>query len=102
VLSALSVQSFGDTFIVVAAISTVFMAGASFGWWRAIKAVAGYEDGQPPGRFVRWFVESGHTSHDQKWRGWGIGAVAVGVWLGGGYLVVVLPLSILIWAVWVR
>jgi hypothetical protein len=101
-VAVLKLENFGDTFIVVAAISTAFMAGAAFGFQRAIKAVADYEDEKTERRFVRWFVGSGTTSHKQAWRSWGIGGVALGVWLGGGMLLVVVPVSLVIWAIWVH
>jgi hypothetical protein len=42
-LTTIAIENFGDTFIVVAAISTAFMAGAMFGFRQAIKAVRDYE-----------------------------------------------------------
>jgi hypothetical protein len=100
VVAALRIDTFGDTVIVVFALATAAMIGAAFGFRQAIRGVADYEDEKEEGRFVRWFVEGGQHS-EQEWRGWGIGGVTIGVWLGGG-CIVCLPIATAIWALWVR
>ena len=46
-LGVIEVQNFGDTFLVVAVITTAFMAGAAWGFRQAIKSVADHIDEKP-------------------------------------------------------
>jgi hypothetical protein len=48
------------------------------------------------------FVSDSPRFRDHEWRDSGDTWGMMGVWLGGGYAVIVLPLSLLIWAVFVR
>jgi hypothetical protein len=89
-----STGSFSDSLLWAAIACSCLFVGTVFGFYQAMRGMRARTRGETT-RFVRWFAE-GSDAADDEVPGWGLMAM-VGVWFGGGCVVLVLPVAIVLW-----